>query len=167
MVPVADKLFVGEELVYAAVLKKNLVFNIVYRDGKENLAYVKRFATPKFILEKDYHLFSAHKRSRILLLLTGENKHARVSLVPSRRAKSNVVEIDFDEYLIKGASAKGKRVSPRVARRVVESTERVIKDKERANARLPGLSEEADDAGESESIESNSVDDQTDGQGDQ
>lgn len=169
VVSVADKLFVGEELVYAAVLKKNLVFNIVYRDGKENLAYVKRFATPKFILEKDYHLFSAHKRSRILLLLTGENKHARVSLVPSRRAKSNVVEIDFDEYLIKGASAKGKRVSPRVARRVVESTERVIKDKERANARLPGLSEDEDDSRESieESIESTLVDEQTDGQGDQ
>ena len=137
VVPVPDKLFVGEDIQYAAVVRKDLVFNIVYRDGVENLAYVKRFASPKFILDKEYQLFATHKRSRILLLLTGENKHARVSLVPSRRARSNVIEIDFDEYLVKNPSAKGKRVSPRVARRVVESTKRVIK--ERANSVLPGL----------------------------
>lgn len=140
VVPVPDKLFVGEDLEYAAVFKKNLVFNMVYRDGKENLAYVKRFKSPKFILEKEYQLFPTHKRSRILLLLLGEDKHARVSLVPSRRAKSNIVEIDFNQYLIKGAGAKGKRVSPRVARRVVESTERVLK--ERAAASLPGLDQD-------------------------
>ena len=150
VVPVPDKLFVGEELEYAAVFRKNLVFNVVYRDGTENLAYVKRFKSPKFILEKEYHLFPPHQRSRILLLLLGENKHARVSLVPSRRARSNIVEIDFDEFLIKGAAAKGKRVSPRVARRVVESTDRVIK--ERAAANLPGMNsnqaEEVDNGAE-------------------
>lgn len=140
VVPVPDKLFVGEELEYAAVFEKKLIFNVVYRDGKENLAYVKRFSSPKFILEKDYQLFPIHKRSRILLLLTGEDKHARVSLVPSRRAKSNVVEIDFNQYLIKGPGAKGKRVSPRVARRVVESTDRVLK--ERAAASLPGIDQD-------------------------
>ena len=143
VVPVPEKLFVGEELEYAAIFEKKQVFNIVYRDGAENLAYVKRFKSPKFILEKEYYLFPPHKRSRILLLLLGESKHARVSLVPSRRARSNIVEIDFDQYLIKGASAKGKRVSPRVARRVVESTERVIK--ERAASSLPGLEAEQED----------------------
>lgn len=165
VVPVPDKLFVGEDLEYAAVFKKNLVFNMVYRDGKENLAYVKRFKSPKFILEKEYQLFPAHKRSRILLLLLGEDKHARVSLVPSRRAKSNIVEIDFNQYLIKGAGAKGKRVSPRVARRVVESTERVLK--ERAAASLPGLDQDTNNGLEengqlngedsSEVVESNPV----------
>lgn len=143
VVPVPDKLFVGEELEYMALYRKGELFNIIYRDGVENLAYVKRFKSPKFILDKEYHLFTPHTRSRILLLLTGEGKHARVSLVPSRRARSNIVEIDFSEYLVKGASAKGKRVSPRVARRVVESTERVIK--ERANAVLPGLDNDAVD----------------------
>ena len=156
VVPVPEKLFVGEELEYGAVFKKKQIFNIVYRDGAENLAYVKRFKSPKFILEKEYHLFPPHKRSRILLLLLGENKHARVSLVPSRRARSNIVEIDFDQYLIKGASAKGKRVSPRVARRVVESTERVLK--ERAAASLPGLESPAETlAGNGEQFDTESV----------
>ncbi len=148
VVPVPEKLFVGEEIEYAAVFNKGVIFNIVYRDGKENLAYVKRFKSPKFILEKEYRLFPRHKRSRILLLLIGENKHARVSLVPSRRAKSNVVEIDFDQFLVKGAGAKGKRVSPRVARRVVESTERVLK--ERGSSSLPGLDPGAEEPAVSE-----------------
>ena len=148
VVPVPEKLFVGEELEYAAVFEKNVVFNIVYRDGVENLAYVKRFRSPKFILDKEYYLFPPHKRSRILLLLLGEGKHARVSLVPSRRARSNIVEIDFDQFLLKNASAKGKRVSPRVARRVVESTDRVIK--ERAASNLPGIEPQEDIVAETE-----------------
>ena len=148
VVPVPEKLFVGEELEYAAIFEKNVVFNIVYRDGVENLAYVKRFRSPKFILDKEYYLFPPHKRSRILLLLLGEGKHARVSLVPSRRARSNIVEIDFDQFLLKNASAKGKRVSPRVARRVVESTDRVIK--ERAASNLPGIDPQEDIVAETE-----------------
>jgi topoisomerase-4 subunit A len=148
VVPVPEKLFVGEELEYAAVFEKNVVFNIVYRDGVENLAYVKRFRSPKFILDKEYYLFPPHKRSRILLLLLGEGRHARVSLVPSRRARSNIVEIDFDQFLLKNASAKGKRVSPRVARRVVESTDRVIK--ERAASSLPGIEPQEDIVAETE-----------------
>lgn len=142
VVPVPEKLFVGEDIEYAAIYRKGELFNVIYRDGEENLAYVKRFRSPKFILDKEYRLFTPHKRSRVLLLLIGNGKHARVSLVPSRRAKSNVVEIDFDEFLIKGTSAKGKRVSPRVVRRVVESTERVVK--ERASGVLPGLDEESE-----------------------
>lgn len=137
VVPVTDKLFVGDELGYVAILKKDVIFNVIYRDGNENQAYVKRFTTPKFILEKEYRLFPAHKRSRILLLVTGEDKHARASLVPSRRAKTNVIEVDFNDYLLKGPSAKGKRISTRVVRRVVESTERVLK--ERSNMALPGM----------------------------
>ncbi len=137
VIPVPDKLFVGPELEYVDILKENTTFNIIYREGKENFAYVKRFSTPKFILDKEYRLFPEHPRSRILLLLCGEDKHARVSLVPSRRAKSNVVEIDFESYLLKGTSAIGKRVATRVVRRVVESTERVAK--ERSNLALPGI----------------------------
>ncbi len=137
VIPVTDKLFVGSDLAYAAVYKRDRIFNIVYREGTENHGYVKRFKTPKFILEKEYRLFPENKRSQILLMLLGEDKHARVSFVPSQRARSNVLEINFDEYLVKGAGAKGKRVSTRVVRRVVESTERVLK--ERVNLSLPGM----------------------------
>ena len=90
VVPVPEKLFVGEELEYAAVFEKNLVFNIVYRDGVENLAYVKRFKSPKFILDKEYYLFPPHKRSRILLLLLGVRQ--------ARQGQSGAVEAGQIQY---------------------------------------------------------------------
>ncbi len=138
IIQVTDKLFIGHDVLWIGKLEKDLVFNMVYREGHENLCYVKRFKTPKFIMDKEYSLFENHKRSKIMLLLLGEEKSCRASLVPSSRAKSNIVEISFEDYLIKGPSAKGKRVSPRVVRRVVDTTGKKLKEK-KTNLNLPGL----------------------------
>lgn len=138
VIQVTDKLFVGHDVRWIGKMKKGLVFNMVYREGRENLCYVKRFATPKFILDKEYKLFDEHKRSKILLLSFGEEKSARASLMPSPRAKSNLVEIIFDEYLVKGPAAKGKRVSTRIVRRVVDATGKKPKVK-KVNLALPGM----------------------------
>ena len=138
IIQVTDKLFVGHDIRWIGKLKKKMVFNMVYREGRENLCYVKRFGTPKFILDKEYKLFDAHKRSKILLLLFGEEKSARASLMPSPRAKSNVVEIIFDEYIVKGPAAKGKRVSTRRVRRVIDTTGKKPMEK-KVNLTLPGL----------------------------
>ncbi len=149
VIPVSEKLFVGHELAWAGIVKKDLLFNIIYRDGLENKAYVKRFKTPKFILGKEYKLFNPHKRSTILLFTRGYEKYGRVYLMPSRRAKSNIIDIDFDSYLIKGAAAKGKRISPRVVRRVIESDGSHIKKKEeKQNLSLPGMKENEPGEGE-------------------
>ena len=138
IIPVAEKLFVGHELAWLGRVDKDLIFNMIYRDGAENLVYGKRFNMPKFILEKEYRLFDEHPRSRILLLLTGEDKFARISLMPSSRAKANAIEVTFSDYLIKGPAAKGKRVSNRVVRKVVESAGRApVAGKQ--NLVLPGL----------------------------
>ncbi|MGR0479996.1 MAG: DNA topoisomerase IV subunit A [Candidatus Electronema sp. V4] len=121
VIPVPDKLFVGPDLLWMGPVRKELVFNLIYRAGALNLSYVKRFRTPKFILNKDYRLFEEHKRSVIQLLLVGEKGlRAKVSLVPSARARSNALEIDFDEHLIKGEAAQGKRVSERAVRKVTD-----------------------------------------------
>lgn len=145
VIPVADKLFIGHELAWAGVVTEGLVFNILYRDGKENLTYAKRFTTPKFILEKEYRLFPEEKRSRILLLLMGEGASAHVSLAPSARAKSNTMEVYFDEYLIKNPSAKGKRISGRVVRKVADSTGKAAPRPQKQNMNLLDLVNMAED----------------------
>jgi topoisomerase IV subunit A len=122
VIPVVDKLFVGHDLAWVGVVEDGLIFNILYRDGQENLVYAKRFTTPKFILEKEYRLFAEDKRSKIMLLLMGEGASAHVSLAPSARAKSNIMEVYFDEYLLKNPNAKGKRIASRVVRKIVDST---------------------------------------------
>ena len=122
VIPAVDKLFVGHDLAWVGVVEDGLIFNILYRDGQENLIYAKRFTTPKFILEKEYRLFAEDKRSKIMLLLMGEGASAHVSLAPSARAKSNIMEVYFDEYLLKNPNAKGKRIASRVVRKIVDST---------------------------------------------
>ncbi|MCI5168189.1 MAG: hypothetical protein D3903_19405 [Candidatus Electrothrix sp. GM3_4] len=104
-----------------------------------NLSYVKRFNAPKFILNRDYRLFEEHKRSAIQLLRTGDKEiRARISLVPSSRARYNSIEIEMDDYLIKGVAAKGKRISSRVVRRVTDITGKPRKAGPVATS-LPGL----------------------------
>jgi topoisomerase-4 subunit A len=147
VIPVTDKLFVGHELAWIGVVEEGLIFNVLYRDGQENLTYAKRFTTPKFILEKEYRLFPEDKRSRILLLLMGEGASAHVSLAPSPRAKSNILEVYFDDYLLKNPNAKGKRISPRVVRRVTDSTGKAAAKPQKQNMTLPGLVPAATEGG--------------------
>jgi topoisomerase-4 subunit A len=142
VISVTDKLFVGHELEWFGKIEKDLVFNVIYRDGQENVVYAKRFKTPSFILDKEYRIFSEHKRSKILLLLFGEEKTARVSLMPSPRAKSNILDVFFDEFLVKNPSAKGKRISNRIVRKVVEGSMDTRPQEIRRIPTLPGFTSE-------------------------
>ena len=56
---------------------------------------------------------------KILLLAVAA---ALASLMPSARAKYNAVEIDLDDHLIKGVSARGRRIASRAVRRVTDVT---------------------------------------------
>ena len=120
VINVTDKLFVGHDVLWFGKVEEKRVFNILYREGSQNFCYVKRFQSPKFILEKEYHLFPEHKNSAILFLSTGEGGRVRVHLAPSKRARHNYVDCSFSEVLVKGASALGKRVSDRPVRRIAE-----------------------------------------------
>jgi topoisomerase-4 subunit A len=120
VVNVPEKIFAGHDLAWFGRVDKEQVFNLIYRDGKENLAYIKRCKTPAFILDKEYRLFPEHDRSKLALILTGDNKHARLYLTPSSRARSHFIDIHFDEIAIKGVTALGKRASNRTMRRAQE-----------------------------------------------
>ncbi len=138
IIPVVEKLYVGEELAWFGVVEKDIIFNIIYRDGAENLAYIKRFTTPSFILEKEYRLFPEHKRSRILHLDFGENKFVKIYLVPSSRAKTNSMEIALSDFLLKNVAAKGKRLSSRTVRKIIPSAGNSVAPVKQ-NLPLPGL----------------------------
>jgi topoisomerase IV subunit A len=120
VINVADKLFVGHTLEWFGKVEEKLLFNVIYRDGKENVSYIKRFTTPKFILEKEYRLFQEHRQSQIQFLKLGQGLRVKIYLTPSKRAKSNIIELELDSFLVKGAPAIGKRVSERPVRRIAE-----------------------------------------------
>jgi topoisomerase-4 subunit A len=120
IINVVDKVFVGNDVIWADKVERQTVFNLIYRDGGKGYSFVKRFKTPKFILGKEYRLFPEHKGSFIQFLQTGENVRVRVTFAPLKRAKTNSQRIYMDEVLIKGATALGKRVATRVVRQVSE-----------------------------------------------
>ncbi len=111
IVPVSDKVFIGHDLLWMGKVEGDIVFNIIYKNGAENLSYIKRFKTPKFILDKEYELFPPHKRSLIQYLTLGKEGYVRVYYTPNKRAKANYEDFSLEDFLIKGAAAKGKRVS--------------------------------------------------------
>ncbi|MEW6428046.1 MAG: DNA topoisomerase IV subunit A [Thermodesulfobacteriota bacterium] len=123
VVNVPDKLFVGSDLLWAGKVDDKLTFNVIYREGASALSYIKRFKTPKFILDKEYRLFPEHRDSVVQYLSLGEGKKVRVYCTPSRRAKTNIFDHALDDYLVKGVAALGKRLSSRTVRRIVEQEE--------------------------------------------
>lgn len=129
VINVVDKQFVGHDVAWVGKIEEKILFNLIYREGKEGLSYLKRFHTPKFILEKEYRLFPEHKRSAIQYLSLGEGNRVRIHFVPSKRAKANYGDYNFSEFLIKGSAALGKRISTRLVRRIVE-----IKDQDKTPA---------------------------------
>jgi hypothetical protein len=124
-IKIPEKIFVDHNIYWVGKVAGKTIFNLLYREGSKNLTYIKRFKTPKFILDKEYRLFPAHKKSWIQFLQTGEGVRARIDFVPTKRSKINSQRLEFDEHLIKGGAAIGKRLSTRTVKRISELTVKI------------------------------------------
>ncbi len=110
---VADKHFVGKDILYVDVFLKNdtrTIFNIAYRDGKGGNIMVKRCAINGVTRDKEYNLTKGNGHSRILYFSANPNGEAEVIRVqhkPKARLKKLVIEFDFGELAIKNKSSIG------------------------------------------------------------
>ncbi len=110
---VSDKIFVGNDILYAHVFLKNdsrTIYNIVYQDGKDGAVMIKRCAITGLTRDKEYNLTRGKAGSRILYLSANPNGEAEVIKVhhkPRARLKKLVFEFDFGELAIKGKSSMG------------------------------------------------------------
>lgn len=114
---VADKIFVGKDVQYVNVFKKNdkrTIYNVVYRDGKYGSAYVKRFNVTGVTRDKVYNLTKGTSGSRILYFSANPNGEAeviKVCLKPKPNLKKLVFEYDFAILTIKGRDSVGNILS--------------------------------------------------------
>ena len=114
---VADKIFVGKDVQYVNVFKKNdkrTSYNVVYRDGKYGSAYVKRFNVTGVTRDKVYNLTKGTSGSRILYFSANPNGEAeviKVCLKPKPNLKKLVFEYDFAILTIKGRDSVGNILS--------------------------------------------------------
>ncbi len=113
IVKVAEKLFVGTNILYIDVFKKNdarTIYNVVYRDGKTGPIYIKRFAITSVARDKDYDLTQGKPGSRVLYFTVNPNGEAeiiRIVLRPGPRLKKLSFEKDFSTIAIKGRQSIG------------------------------------------------------------
>ncbi|MDH4319137.1 MAG: DNA topoisomerase IV subunit A [Desulfobulbaceae bacterium] len=139
VVNVPEKLFIGGDVHYVGVVEKDTVFNVIYKNGQDGYLYIKRFSTPKYILNREYRLIPEHANSQIRLLTTGKETSLRLNLVPKARAKYNRMDIVVDEYLVKGAGAKGKRLTNRTVRKITNTTGMEEPEDDSVIRNLPGF----------------------------
>ncbi len=113
VVRVAEKLFVGKNVLWLSVFKKNdqrTIYNVVYRDGKKGIYYIKRFNVPSITRDREYDLTAGTPGSKVVYFTANPNGEAeviKVTLDPAPKLKKIFFDKDFSEVGIKGRSAKG------------------------------------------------------------
>lgn len=114
VVKVAEKAYVGKDIIHVAVYLKNdqrTIYNVVYRDGRAGAYYIKRFAVSSVTRDKEYDLTKGAPNSKIVYFTANANGEAetiKVTLRPTtRRIKNLVFEKDFSEIAIKGRQSMG------------------------------------------------------------
>ena len=110
---VAEKVFVGNDIIYAQVFLKNderTIYNIVYQDGKDGPLLVKRCAITGLTRDKEYNLTRGIPGSKIVYFSANPNGEAEMIKVhhkPKARLKKLVFEFDFGQLTIKGRASMG------------------------------------------------------------
>lgn len=113
IVKVSDKMFVGKNVLYLAVFRRNdkrTIYNAVYRNGKNGTYYIKRFAVTGVTRDKEYDLTQGTENSKVVYFSANPNGEAetiRVILKPKPRQKILVFEKDFSDIAIKGRQSMG------------------------------------------------------------
>ncbi|HEX2394077.1 MAG TPA: DNA gyrase subunit A, partial [Bacteroidales bacterium] len=109
---VSEKQFVGKDIEYAGVFKKNderTIYNVIYRDGEAGIVYIKRCAITSLTRDKEYNL-TKNDKCRILYMTVnpnGEAETVKVTLKPRPRIRNLVFDVEFSETDVKGKASIG------------------------------------------------------------
>ncbi|MEL0299997.1 MAG: DNA gyrase/topoisomerase IV subunit A, partial [Flavobacteriaceae bacterium] len=108
VVRVDTKVFIGKDIIHAAVFKKKdkrTIYNMIYRDGKNGPSYIKRFPVTGITRDKPYDLTNGSSGSTVLYFSANPNGEAEVVQVLLRnngKIKKLKWELDFADMQIKG-----------------------------------------------------------------
>jgi topoisomerase-4 subunit A len=114
---VADKVFVGNDILYVQVFLKNderTIYNIIYQDGKDGPLLAKRCSITGLTRDKEYNLTRGKAGSKIMYFSANPNGEAEVIKIhhkPRPRLKKLVLDFDFGPLNIKGKSSMGNIVT--------------------------------------------------------
>ena len=125
VIKVAEKTFVGKDIIHAAVFKKNddrTVYHLMYRDGASGKSFVKRFAITGITRDKEYDLSQGSKGTEVLYFTAnpnGESEIVTVNLKPMSKLRKLAFDLDFAEIAIKGRASQGNIITKFPVKKVV------------------------------------------------
>lgn len=125
---VADKVFVGKDILHAAVWRKGderTTYNLIYLDGKSGISYVKRFNVTGITRATVYNLTQSEPNSKVLHFSAnpnGESEIVGVTLNSTCGAKIKIFDYDFAELEIKGRTSKGNQLTKYPVRQIKQKT---------------------------------------------
>jgi topoisomerase-4 subunit A len=128
VVKVADKIFVGKNIMHLDVFKKNdkrTVYNAVYRDGKVGPHYIKRFSVNGITRDKEYDVTQGTAGSKVVYFTSNPNAEAeviRITLKPKPRLFKLVFEKDFCDIAIKGRQSMGNVLTKNEVQKITLKT---------------------------------------------
>ncbi|MEE1207731.1 MAG: DNA gyrase/topoisomerase IV subunit A [Muribaculaceae bacterium] len=122
VIRVADKIFVGKNIIHMAVFKRNdnrTHYNVIYQNGRGGAYFMKRFVVTGITRDKEYNLTQDRPDkpvpgSRVVWFTANPNGEAevvRVTLKPKLRLKKLQFDVDFGELAPKGRQALGNLVT--------------------------------------------------------
>lgn len=117
VVKVADKAFIGKDIIHVAVFRKNderTTYNMIYMDGKTGVSYAKRFNVTGITRDKEYDLTKAEEKSRVHYFSVnpnGEAESVKIILSPNSSARIKELDFYFETLEIKNRSSLGNQVT--------------------------------------------------------
>ncbi|MCC6818702.1 MAG: DNA gyrase/topoisomerase IV subunit A [Bacteroidia bacterium] len=121
---VSEKQFLGKDLLYVDVYRKNderKVYNVAYYDGKSGVSFVKRFNVLGVIRDKEYDITMGTSGSKLLYFTANNNSEAEkigIHLSNMASAKVKYFDYDFATLDIKGRSSKGNTLTKHPIRKI-------------------------------------------------
>lgn len=117
VVKVADKVFIGKDIIHVDVFRKGdnrTTYNMIYTDGKTGISFAKRFNVTGVTREKEYDLTKGSERSKVQYFTANPNGEAevvKILLSPSCSARNKELEFYFETLDIKGRNSIGNQVT--------------------------------------------------------
>ncbi|MGB4883436.1 MAG: DNA gyrase/topoisomerase IV subunit A [Ferruginibacter sp.] len=117
VVKVADKVFIGKDILHVAVFLKTddrTTYNLIYADGKTGVSYAKRFNVTGITRDKEYNLTKGTEKSKVHYFSANPNGEAevvKVLLSPNCSARNKEFEFYFEVLEIKGRGSMGNQVT--------------------------------------------------------
>ena len=117
VVKVQDKTFIGKDIIYASIFKKNderTTYNMIYLDGATNISFAKRFNVIGVTRDKEYILSKGTDKTKVHYFsanANGEAEKVRIILNPNCSARLKDYEYSFNEIEIKGRASIGNQLT--------------------------------------------------------